>query len=240
MATLHDEIDNWLAADLYGELSHEEQRQLHTHLLDCAACRKTHLENKTMNKVLEETLAQQKPDTAFEQRMLAGFRSRTPEKPRLLKVLADLIRTRAAQVAAVAAVLLGLVQLGRMVTRENATMPLARTRYANGLFPERPSQAASGLEPARASALDKSDDLIGGKRKDLPLAAPPAAPETRSEVERDSKAYSATVPPAETAQTEMAAQKDNTEAVTLSNAAEPSSAETPVPELANRKLIRNA
>src|SRR5262249_52274813 len=65
-------------------------------------------------------------------------------------------------------------------------------------------------------------------------------PETRSEVERDSKAYSATVPPAGTAQTEIAAQKGNTEAVTLSNAAEPSSAETPAPELANRKLIRNA
>src|SRR6266481_152625 len=71
MATVHDEIDNWLAADLYGELSEDEQRQLHTHLVDCAACRKTHQEAKTMNKILEETLAQQKPDPAFEQRMLA-------------------------------------------------------------------------------------------------------------------------------------------------------------------------
>ena len=26
MATVHDEIDNWLAANLYGELSDEEQR----------------------------------------------------------------------------------------------------------------------------------------------------------------------------------------------------------------------
>ena len=58
MATVHDEIDNWLAADLYGELSDREQRQLHTHLVDCAACRKTHQETKTMNKILEETLAQ--------------------------------------------------------------------------------------------------------------------------------------------------------------------------------------
>src|SRR5215510_3761760 len=80
MATVHDEIDNWLAADLYGELSGEEQRQLHTHLVDCAACRKTHQETKTMNKILEETLAQEKPDPTFEQRMLAGFRNRVPEK----------------------------------------------------------------------------------------------------------------------------------------------------------------
>ena len=86
MATVHDEIDNWLAADLYGELSAEEQRQLHTHLVDCAACRKSHQETKTMNKILEETLAQQKPDPAFEQRMLAGFRNRVPERSGLLEI----------------------------------------------------------------------------------------------------------------------------------------------------------
>ena len=118
MATVHDEIDNWLAADLYGELSADEQRQLHTHLVDCVACRKTHQETKTMNKILEETLAQQKPDPNFEQRMLAGFRNRVPERTGLLKLLADLMRLRAAQITAVAAVLLGLVQLGRMITGE--------------------------------------------------------------------------------------------------------------------------
>src|SRR5262249_5042524 len=121
MATVHDEIDNWLAADLYGELSAEQQRQLHTHLVDCVGCRKTHQETKTMNKILEETLAHQKPDAAFEQRMLTEFRNRIPEKAGLLKLLADLMRVRAAQVTAIAAVLLGLVQLGRMITGENVT-----------------------------------------------------------------------------------------------------------------------
>ena len=131
MATVHGEIDNWLAADLYGELSDEQQRQLHTHLVDCAACRKTLQETKSMNKILEETLAQEKPDRAFEQRMLAGFRNRIPEKTGLLKLFADLMRTRAAQITAVAAVLLGLVQLGRMSTRETATLQRGRDRYAN-------------------------------------------------------------------------------------------------------------
>ncbi len=79
MGIIHDEIDNWLAADLYGELSDEEQRQLHTHLVDCVACRKTHQETKTMNKLLEETLAQQKPDPAFEQRILGPRKNRTTE-----------------------------------------------------------------------------------------------------------------------------------------------------------------
>src|SRR5215472_16722113 len=130
MATVHDQIDNWLAADLYGELSEEERRQLHTHLVDCATCRKTHQETKTMNKILEETLAEQKPDPAFEQRMLASFRRRIPEGSGLLKLFADLMRLRAAQITAVAAVLLGLVQLGRMITNET---PIARAtdRYAN-------------------------------------------------------------------------------------------------------------
>src|SRR5882724_11818837 len=152
MATLHEEIDNWLAADLYGELSEDEQRQLHTHLVDCAACRKTHQETKTMNKILEETLSQQKADPAFEQRMLAGFRNRTPERTGLLKLLADLMRMRAAQVTAVAAVLLGLVQLGRMSTRETATPSAARDRYANEQLFEPPSQVAALSEPGRAGA----------------------------------------------------------------------------------------
>src|SRR6266478_9319460 len=91
MATIHDEIDNWLAADLYGELSDEEQRQLHTHLVDCATCRKTHQETKTMNKILEETLAQEKPDPAFEQRMLAVFRDRIPKRSGFVKLLSDLM-----------------------------------------------------------------------------------------------------------------------------------------------------
>src|SRR6266850_5114246 len=123
MVTVHDEIDNWLAADLYGELSDEEQRQLHTHLVDCVACRKTHQETKTMNKILEETLAQQKADPAFEQRMLAGFRNRVPQRSGPLKLLADLMRLRAVQISVAAAILLVLVQVGRMITGENAITP---------------------------------------------------------------------------------------------------------------------
>ena len=197
MATVHDEIDNWLAADLYGELSNEEQRQLHTHLVDCSACRKTHQETKTMNKILEETLAQDKPDPTFEQRMLAGFRNRTPEKTGLLKLLADLMRMRAAQFTAVAAVLLGLVQLGRMITGETATLLAARDRYANEQLFEQPSQVAATLEPARAGALGKADELAAGKPKDLAVAPPQSAVETRSKGERDFKTYPATVAPAE-------------------------------------------
>src|SRR5205823_7647752 len=227
MAIIHDEIDNWLAADLYGELSDEEQRQLHTHLVECVACRKTHQETKTMNKILEETLTQQKPDPAFEQRMLAGFRNRVPERTGLLKLLADLMRLRAAQVTAVAAVLLGLVQLGRMITGETATPSAARDRYANEQLFEQPSQVAATSEPARAGALAKSDKLAAARPQAMALQAPPPA----SSVEAKDK-------------TESFAQAERT-IVTGSNIpvaeeAGPKPAETPAPALANRKLIRNA
>jgi Domain of unknown function (DUF4349)/Putative zinc-finger len=240
MATVHDEIDNWLAADLYGELSSDEQRQLHTHLVDCAACRKTHQETKTMNKILEETLAQEKPDPTFEQRMLTGFRNRIPERSGVVKLLADLMRLRAAQITAVAAVLLGLVQLGRLITGETAIAPRTRDRFATEQLLEQPAQVAATSEPGRAGALDKSDELAAGKPKDLAVAPLPVASENEPKVERDFKAYPATVPPAETAQAEMAAKESNSEAAVMNSTAEPSSAETPTPEAANRKLIRNA
>src|SRR2546430_3485793 len=207
MATVHDEIDNWLAADLYGELSDEEQQQLHTHLVECAACRKAHQETKTMNKILEETLVQQKPDPSFEQRMLAGFRYRVPERSKLLKLLTDLMRMRAVQVTAVAVVLLSLVQLGRMITGENAILPLARGRYANEQLLEQPPQVAASFKPGRAGAVDEPG---AGKRKELALPAPPPASEVRSAFPKDFKALPVTIAPAKTGQPETAAGSEAT------------------------------
>jgi hypothetical protein len=226
MAIIHDEIDNWLAADLYGELSDDEQRQLHTHLVECLACRKTHQETKTMNKILEETLTQQKPDPSFEQRMLAGFRNRAPERTGLLKLLADLMRMRAAQVTAVAAVLLGLVQLGRMITWETATPLRARDHYANEQLFEQPAQvAASGA--SRAGAFAKSDELAATRPQTMPLQAPPPA----SSVEAKDK-------------TESFAQAEQTivtgSNIPMAQEAGPKPGETPASEVANRKLVRNA
>jgi hypothetical protein len=203
MATIHDEIDNWLAADLYGELSNLEQQELHTHLVECATCRKTHQETKTMNKILEETLTQQKPDPAFEQRMLTGFRNRIPEKSGLIKSLADLMRFRAVQVTAVVAVLLGLVQLGRTFTMERATTPRTRDRYVNEeLFRQQPAQvAASGI--ARTGGLDKSDELVAARPQDMALKAPPSSlPASRPDFHEDAKTLSTTVAPAKMAQPE--------------------------------------
>jgi len=224
MATVHHEIDNWLAADLYGDLSDAERSALHAHLLDCAACRKAHQETRIMNKILEETLPQEKPDPAFEQRVLAGFRQRVPQKVGLVKLLGDLMRLRAAQITAVAAVLLGLVQIGRMITGEGAT-PAPKWGYLPGAaFPVQQANApspTSGVENAEGT-LDKTIQLSRGRsdfaaraKSDIAPAAPPLGVEDqRQEV------------------LAFAAQEPRKEA-----AAKP--AETP-PDVTNRKLIRNA
>ena len=226
MATIHDEIDNWLAGDLHGELSDEERSALHAHLVDCAACRKTHQETKLMNKILEDTLAQEKADPVFEQRMLAGFRRRVPQRSGFVKLLNDLIRLRAVQITAVAAVLLALVQVGRMITGESATMPRGREDYAKKDLFQQPSRFAAS-EPARAGALDKSDELAAGRPQAVPLQAPP--PSSSVEAKDKAEAFARAQAPTATESNLSAAE----------NAA-PKPAETPAPELANRKLIRNA
>ncbi|HZR05010.1 MAG TPA: DUF4349 domain-containing protein [Candidatus Udaeobacter sp.] len=223
MATIHDEIDTWLTSDLHGELSESERSALHAHLVDCAACRKTHQEIKTMNKILEETLAQERPDPVFEQRLLAGFRSRVPERSGLLKLLADLMRLRAVQITAAAALLLGFVQIGRLITGEPLSVPRTRERYAK-VETAAPQPLVS--RPSQAGALARSDEVAAGRPQDLALKAPP--PPTAGA----------------TAKTESFAQAESTIATgsNIPTAEEPAvrPVETPSPELADRKLIRNA
>jgi anti-sigma factor RsiW len=223
MATIHDEIDSWLTADLHGELSNNERSALHAHLVDCGACRKTHQEIKLMNKILEETFAQQKPDPAFEQRMLAGFRNRVPQRSGLVKLLGDLMRLRSTQIAAVAAVLLGLVQIGRMITGEPLIEPRARERYAEVevAAPQPPES-----RPSQAATLARSGGLAAGKPQDLALKAPPPpAAEARDKSEGFAEAERTIVTGSEISAAEEPA---------------PKPAETPASALANRKLIRNA
>jgi hypothetical protein len=242
MATIHDEIDSWLTADLHGELSDNERSALHSHLVDCYPCRKAHQETKTVNKILEETFALEKPDPAFEQRMLAGFRSRVPQRSGLAKLLADLMRLRATQIAAVAAVLLGLVQIGRMITREPLTAPGAgEQRYADA---EPVAAQPSEKRPSQSGALDRSGGFAAARPEDLALQAPAPPPATRSKVHEESKAAAATVAPAGTGQaaetTENKAFVASPETPANAKDAGKTLVETPAPRLADRKLIRNA
>src|SRR5207302_2062280 len=121
MPTIHEQIDEFLAADLHGELSTAEQNALHAHLIECAQCRKDFQEEKHMHKLLNETMGDQKADLAFEQRMVARFRDRVPQRTGLIRLVANLMRFRAVQITAAAALLLALAQMGRLITGESLT-----------------------------------------------------------------------------------------------------------------------
>jgi hypothetical protein len=235
MATIHDEIDNWLAADIHSELSEQERRALGNHLVECAVCRQLHQENKIMNKVLEENLGAEKPDASFEQRMLAGFRTRIPQRNGLVKLLVDLMRLRATQIAAVAAVLLALVQVGRIITGEGTTMPRNREYAAEEQFAAQPAQLPlpssneiGALSKSGDRRDNETDQLTPGKTfARSQVAAAPVAPQTEAKDKKQERA--------EVERTRVTGSN-----VSTAEKVEPNPVEAPASALSNRKLIRNA
>src|SRR4029453_14532272 len=89
----------------------------------------------------------------------------------------------------------------------------------------------------------KSDEIAAGRSQDFAREAPPPPVATRSKVGEEGKAAATTVAPAKAAQAETTESEASVAiAENFANAEEAgkTSVETPVPELANRKLIRNA
>lgn len=120
MPTIHEEIDELLTADLHDQLTDSERQTLHSHLVECAECRQLHREYQNMNTILSETFETSKPTPAFEQRILAAFRERVPDKgPGVIRFLVLMMQSRTVRIAAVAVILLGLVQVGRIVTEKS-------------------------------------------------------------------------------------------------------------------------
>jgi len=240
--TIHDNIDNYLAADLHSDLSDEEQNALHVHLVECASCRQAHQENKIMNKVLEEKFANEKPDAAFEQRMLAGFRNRVPQKNgSVAKFILDLMRLRATQVAAVAAVLLALVQVGRMITHEGAL----RNEFVSAELQERSNEAKDKIAPAsggKVAAISKSAAGSSYASRNAPennravADATLAQPEVPPQFHEESAPSSLMSLPAPRAKS---ASIDKKESEAPANEG-PTDSATATAVTANRKLIRNA
>jgi len=250
MATIHDEIDNYLAAHIHGELSDDERNALHTHLVECATCRRLHQENKIMNKVLEEKFTAEKPDGAFEQRMLAGFRNRIPQSGSFAKLIADLMRLRATQVTAVAAVLLALVQVGRMITGEGAAASRHREYAAEEQFtanqgPLAASSPVGSLAKSENGREKETDRLAAGKpfARGQSAAAPAAPPAKATDQKQELAQVERTIvtrsniPTAEEVASQPAGAKRAASEADTYRAAE---SEATAPATANRKLIRNA
>jgi hypothetical protein len=194
-----------------------------------------HQENKIMNKVLEENLVAEKPDASFEQRMLAGFRTRIPQRNGLVKLLVDLMRLRATQIAAVAAVLLALVQVGRIITGEGTTMPRNREYAAEEQFAAQPAQLplpssneVGALSKSGDRRDNETDQLAPGKTfARSQVAAAPVAPQTEAKDKKQERA--------EVERTRVTGSN-----VSTAEKVEPNPVEAPASALANRKLIRNA
>ena len=147
--TIHEEIENWLAADVHDQLSGEERAAFEQHLAVCTSCRALQQEEKNMHQLLNKTLAEESADPAFEQRMVSRFRDKSPAPAGgLIPFFAGLMRMRAAQITAVAALLLTLVQVGKMVTGEG------------GDFPRRAASLA--FAPAQPMEQEKAAGVSGG------------------------------------------------------------------------------
>ncbi|HKP02372.1 MAG TPA: DUF4349 domain-containing protein [Chthoniobacterales bacterium] len=238
MATIHEQIDELLAADLHDELTAAERDGFHAHLVECAECRQAFQEGKTMNRILNETLAQKKADAAFEQRMVSRFRERVPKRAGLISLIADLMRVRAVQLTAAAAVLLTLAQMGKMLTGEFSMTP--KTPYdVTVAFNQAPTeQEKPGASREADGLLSKAD----GRTKNVApsTVAPPPPPMdavTSSAPRPQTEALRA---PVKTKKAEFKDEKADAADVTAETPTEPSASALTVGPTANRKLVRNA
>ncbi|HKP93409.1 MAG TPA: DUF4349 domain-containing protein [Chthoniobacterales bacterium] len=240
MATIHEQLDELLAADLHDELAPGEREQFHAHLVECAECRQAFQEGKTMNRILNETIADKKADPAFEQRMVSQFRARVPKRAGLISLVTDLMRVRAVQLTAAAAVLLALAQMGKILTGESMTPKTMRRENSVALEEYRRDQDKPASSREAAGLLSKADGRT--KTADVSLNAPPPPP---------MDAVTSTVPKPMTEQLRAAAKTKKAEfkdekapAVPAETNAETEAVAVATPSasnaMANRKLIRNA
>ena len=225
MVTIHENINEFLAADLHGELSESEREELHTHLMECAECRSLHEEEQLTHKLLQATVERAKPPLGFEQRMISSFRNRVPNRnPRLSGFFVNAVRWRAIQAVGVAALFFALVQMGRVLTGD-ADFNLARTPFAS-LAKALPRAGATETGEAVANRV-----LIGGERKSEP-AAPTQEP----------GGSDAAKPPLESSPAEQERALVTGSNIPTTEEVGPQPSATPAPNAAtnNRKLVRNA
>lgn len=171
MATIHDiheEIESWLAAAVHDQLSEDERAEFEQHLASCERCRALYEEEQAMSKMIAHTLDRAKPDLGFEQRIVSGFRRNVPDRAGLMALLANVVRLRATQITGVAALMLALVQVGRLITNESSA---ADGRIAAATAPLRKEAEAR----ERDSRIDAGfRDRITARSATRPSAPPPA------------------------------------------------------------------
>ena len=257
MATIHDDIENWLAAAVHDELSPAERAEFDAHLASCASCRASFQDQINTSNMIQNTLHADRPDNAFEQRVLAGFRRTAPQaRGNIVSFFGRVMRARATQITAVAAVLIGMTQLGRMLTDEHINIG-AEERVAAS--PAGPFASADAKQRDRAATTEhgRRDPRVLGGANARRSAAPPSAAAQPKGAPNPVPAAPVVAPPAPAALAEPGTEIDALYGNTAARS-EPPPADTMLPaegasEIAaepapgtpvgvpdNRKLIRNA
>jgi hypothetical protein len=168
MVTIHENINEFLAADLHGELSESEREELHTHLMECAECRSLHKGEQLTHKLLQATVERAKPPLGFKQRMISSFRNRVPNRDRRLSgFFVNALRWRAIQAVGVAALFFVLVQMGRFLSGD-ADFNFAQTPLA---FLAR-MQTDVGNREKDVSKESSAERVVTNDRKSLTSGLP--------------------------------------------------------------------
>jgi hypothetical protein len=269
MATTHEQIDELLAADLHDELTAAERDEFHAHLVECAECRQAFQEGKNMNRILNETMSDKKADAAFEQRMVSRFRDRVPKRAGLIGLFTYLMRVRALQISAVAALLLALVGTGGWLTSasvfnseelavsavsDDGSLHDLREKLAGADMiaqlsqtrPEPPTSYEDGNDQDKPGATRDSGVLAktDGRTKNLSsTTAPPPPPAPKVEAKTPVEALRqlpSYVGNTKTKKAETQDEKTPTAESEVSAYETPEATPSAVGPTANRKLIRNA
>ncbi len=258
MPTIHDQIDEVLAAAVHNELTDDERRALHVHLVECAECRALHKEEQLMNKALGEVFTDEKPDFGFEKRMLYAFRHKAPPRASIAVFLVNLMRSRATQLAAAAVLLLVLFEMGRFLTGEDMSIPFVRepriASLSSSVKESVPRDQQLGAANATVALTDQAK--VSGERGkesdrlgvDNGVAAAPASVVARSDIASGSTSTTGVHKTAASARfagerSEENVQQGAREMAVAQSAGEPRAGrqlEQIVAGAANRKLIRNA
>jgi hypothetical protein len=239
--TIHHEIESWLAADIHDQLSDDERVAFQEHLASCVSCRALQEEEKQMDQLLENTLATESADPAFGQRMVSRFREKTfSPNEGLISFFLSLMRMRAAQITAVAALLLALVQVGKLVTGERSEYPATRSRAAIAPQPVRDEKAIATEQSAGISSGSLAMARGARQAKDYRSAdALTAAAPAELKKSLADKAEPPAAPAVAELQQNESDRPDDSRGKE-SNQVESSALPAPVPPSDSRKLIRNA
>lgn len=200
-----------------------------------------------MNRILNETLADKKADPAFEQRIVSRFRDRVPKRAGLIGLITDLMRVRAVQLTAAAAVLLALAQMGKMLTGEAMT-PKARYEETVSSHLEARLQEKDQDKPGAfrdGGTFEKTDDGRTKTAEVAALKAPPPVPPMDVVTSTVPRPQTEALRAAGLTKTKKTAGKDETAPASTAETnaetpAEPSASPSSVGPTANRKLVRNA